>query len=252
MRRFGKFNLAFDGNYGVPDGSYSAALRLGFSFGRNPLNGRVFFAEPGMAAGGAIAARAYRDSNGNRRFDDGESVLPDVEFFAGSRGGKTDAQGVVFLGGLGDGHRANLLSGRESLPDISLAPVTDGIEVVPRAGRVHVTDFAVQELGDIEGTALFSEGGSLGREVSGLRLELVDEQGKDVARARTEGDGSFFFEQVPPGAYAIRIDPNQAASLKIRLTEPIAVTVGPKSAYIKQTVKVSADVSPAETPPAAP
>ena len=241
VRRFGKFDLAFDGSYGVPDGTYSAALRLGFSFGRNPLNGKLFFAEPGITAGGSIAARVYRDSNGNRRFDSGESVLPDVEFFVGSHSGKSDREGVVFLGGLGDGNRASLVSVRESLPDISLAPVTEGIEIVPRAGRVHETDYAVQELSDIEGTAFFSEGGSLGRQVSGLRLELVDGASKEIVRARTEGDGTFFFEQVAPGSYIIRIDSNQAAALKIHLTEPIAVTVGAKAAYLKQVVKVSAD-----------
>ncbi len=241
VRRFGKFTLAFDGSYGVPDRSYSAALRLGFSFGRNPLSGRFFVAEPGLAAGGAIAARAYRDSNGNRQFDRGEQALPDVDFLAGSRSGKTDAQGVVLLSSLGDGHRASLTAIRESLPDIALAPVSEGIEVVPRAGRIHVTGFPVQELSEIDGTAYFSENGNLGREVSGLRLLLVDEQGKPVARARTEGDGSFFFEQVPPGSYAIRIDGNQAASLKIHLAEPIAVTVAAKAGYLRQVVKVSAD-----------
>lgn len=241
VRRFGKFNLAFDGNYGLQSRDYSASLRLGFSFGRNPLNGRMFLAEPGLASGGAIAARAFRDSNGNRRFDVGEVVLPDVDFRIGSGHAKTDASGVAFIGGLGDGNRASLTSDRESLPDIALAPVNEGIEVVPRAGRVHVTDYAVQELSDIEGTAWFSEGGSLGREVSGLHLQLVDAAGKQVGRARTEGDGSFFFEQVQPGTYAIKIDPNQAASLKIRLTEPINVTIGPKSAWLKQVVKVSAD-----------
>ncbi len=241
VRRFGKFNVAFDGSYGVPDRTYSAALRLGFSFGRNPLNGRVFFAEPGLAGGGAIAARAYRDSNGNRLFDQGEEAIPAVDFFAGSRHGKSDAQGVVLLGDLGDGNRASMTVERESLPDISLAPVTDGIEVVPRAGRVHVTGFPVQELSEIDGTAYFSEGGSLGREVSGLRLLLADGEGKPVARARTEGDGTFFFEQVPPGTYAIQIDANQAASLKIHLSEPITVTIGAKAGYLKQVVKVSAD-----------
>ena len=241
VRRFGKFTLAFDGNYGVPTGDYSAALRLGFSFGRNPLNGRLFVAEPGLAGGGAIAARAYRDSNGNRQFDAGEQVLPDVDFRIGSGYSKTDASGVAFIGALGDGNRTSLTADRESLPDIALAPVNEGIEIVPRAGRVHVTNYAVQELSDIEGTAFFSEGGSLGREVSGLQLQLVDATGKQVARARTEGDGTFFFEQVQPGEYTIRIDANQAASLKIHLTDAINVTIGPKSAWLKQVVKVSAD-----------
>ena len=240
-RRFGKLTLAFDGNYGVPTGDYGASLRLGFSFGRNPLNGRLFVAEPGLAGGGAIAARAFRDSNGNRNFDAGEEVLSDVDFRIGSGHSKTDADGVAFIGGLGDGNRASLTADRESLPDIALAPVSEGIEVVPRAGRVHVTNYAVQELSDIEGTAFFSEGGSLGREVSGLHLQLVDAAGKQIARARTEGDGTFFFEQVQPGNYTIRIDQNQAASLKIHLTEAINVTIGPKGIWLKQVIKVSAD-----------
>jgi Carboxypeptidase regulatory-like domain len=99
----------------------------------------------------------------------------------------------------------------------------------------------VQELSDIEGTAYFSDSGNLGREVSGLHLQLVDAQGKQVARARTEGDGTFYFEQVQAGNYTIRIDANQAASLKIHLTEALNVTIGPKSAWLKQVVKVSAD-----------
>ena len=241
VRRFGQFTLAFDGNYGVPDGSYNAALRLGFSFGRNPLSGQLFFAEPGLTSGGAVAVRAFRDANGNRRFDSGEAVVPEVGFITSSRHGKTDASGLAFIGALGDGSRSSMTIDLETLPDIALAPVSEGIEVIPRAGRVHATDFAIQELSDIEGTAFFTEGAGLGREVSGLVLVLVDAQGKTVARARTEGDGSFYFEQLHPGDYTVAIDKNQAASLKIHLAEAIGLTIGAKSAWLKQVVKVSRD-----------
>ncbi len=239
VRRFRKFELGLQGSYAVPTGVYSAALRLGVSFGRNPLNRRLFFAESGLASGGAVAARAFQDSNGNSHFDAGERVLPDVEFSVGSARGISDREGIVFLGRLGDGNRANLVADRESLPDISLAPVREGVEVVPRAGRVHVTDYALQELSDIEGTAYFSEDEGIGQAVSGLRLELIDHDGKALARARTEGDGTFFFEQVQPGAYLIQIDKNQSASLKIRLSEAISVTVGQKTNTLKQVVRVS-------------
>lgn len=37
IRRFGAFSLALDGNYHSNPSQYSAVLRLGFSFGRNPL-----------------------------------------------------------------------------------------------------------------------------------------------------------------------------------------------------------------------
>lgn len=241
IRRFGYFSLALDAGYGFPARNYNAALRLGFSLGRNPLSGRLIVTEPGLATGGAVAARAFRDSNANRAFDAGETVLPDVGFAAGSSNARTDAQGIAFLGKLSDGSRATVTLDRDTLPDIALAAVSEGVEVVPRAGRVHVTNYAVQELSDIEGTAYFAQDGTLGREVSGLQLLLVDGQGKALARARTEGDGSFFFEQVAPGTYAIAIDPNQAASLKIHLADAINVTIGPKSAWLKQVVKVSAD-----------
>jgi hypothetical protein len=242
IRRFGKFTLAFDGSYGVPTGEYRAALRLGLSFGRNPLSGGFFFAEPGMASGGAIATRAFRDSNANQLFDPGEEVLPGVDFNTTSRHDTTDKQGVALIGGLGDGNRSSLVIDRSTLPDLSLAPVSDGIEVVARAGRIHASDFALLELSDIEGTAYFSDGGgALGQPVSGLRLVIADSQGKAFARTRTEADGSYFFEQVAPGQYTIQIDKNQAISLKIHLTEEVALKVGPKSGIVKQLIKISGD-----------
>ena len=87
----------------------------------------------------------------------------------------------------------------------------------------------------------FSEGAGLGREVSGLALVLIDGQGKAIARSRTEGDGSYFFEQLHPGDYTVAIDKNQAASLKIHLAEEINLTIGTQSAWVKQVVKVSRD-----------
>ncbi len=94
---------------------------------------------------------------------------------------------------------------------------------------------------DISGTAYFVDGDALGREVSGLRLVLSDPAGKQIARARTEGDGTYYFEQVPAGQYTIAIDKNQAASLRIHLAEPIKLTVEPTGDYLKQVVKVSRD-----------
>ncbi len=240
-RKFGKFTLAFDGGYGLPTGNYNATLRLGFSFGRNPLNGHMFVGEPGFSTGGAIAIRAYQDANGNQSFDPGEPVIPDVEFNIGSGKKITDASGLTFIGGLGDGTRATLNADTESLPDISLAPERDGVEIIPRAGRIHVTNFALQQLSDIAGTAYFSEGNALGREVSGLRLMLTDAAGKSIARARTEADGTYFFEQIRPGDYTIQIDKAQAANLKIHLTQPVPVTISTKTAALTQVIKVSAD-----------
>ncbi len=225
-RRFDRFDLSLNGQYGVRDDSYAATLRLGFSFGRDPIGGGVYFARPGRSSSGAVAIRAFEDGNGNRIYDAGDTLLPDVAFTAANDTGLTDADGTVRLDNLGRGNRASVQVDPGSFPDINLIPATRGIEIVPRPGRIHVTDFAVLTTSEIEGTAFF-DNGETQRGVSGVRLQLLDDTGEAVKLRRTESDGYYFFEQVPPGNYTVIIDPKQAAQLKLCLAEPIAVEVAP-------------------------
>lgn len=238
IRRFDRLSLAFDGTYAISGGSYAAIVRLGFGFGRNPLSHRLFTARPGLSDSGAVAIRAWQDADGNHVYDQGEPLLRDVVFNTGSATGKTDRNGIALIGAIGDGTRTSLHIDGETLPDIAMAPLSDGVELVPRAGRIHVSNFAIAALSDIEGTARFSEG----RGVSGLVLVLVDSSGKAVARSRSESGGGFLFEQVRPGAYRITLDPGQARRLGIALANEPSVTVGPKSSVIR--VDVHAIASP--------
>ena len=219
IHRLGPLSIAFDGNVNLPDHNYSAVLRLGFSLGRNPITRAPFLAQPGMAAGGMVAVRAFEDSNQNHRFDPGEPVLPDVEFGTGTLTARTAADGVALIGQLGDASRAHLRLNTETLPDIALAPQRPGVEIIPRPGRIHASEFAVDPLGEIEGTARFGE--SL-QAVTGLVLLLIDDQGKPAARVRTTSGGLFLFEQLHPGEYRLTLEPGQAGRLGLRLaSEPV-------------------------------
>jgi len=237
IRRFERFNLGLDGHYGIQDKSYGVMLRLGFSLGRNPLSRSFFIDSPGLASGGAIAVQAYLDRDGDRKFGEGDTVLEGVRFVSGSAHASTDARGEGFLGGLGDGNRASYVVDQESFPDIMMSPMTKGVEIVPRAGRIHVSHFGVQALSEIEGEALFDNGRGP-RAVSGLSLELVDEKGETVSRSRSEADGFFLFEQVPPGKYIIRIDPGQSQRLNIQMAQEIHVSVGDESEVLREKVIV--------------
>ncbi len=236
-RRFRRFTLAFDGTYGLRNKVHAVALRLGFGFGRDPLTDRVYVAPPGQALSGAVALRAYEDIDGDGRFDAGDKVLPAVAFGSGTGTGETDGAGVVLLTGLPAGTRASVQVDPTTLPDIALAPVTRGIELVPRPGRVHRTDFAVVAMGEIEGSAYF-EGAGRSRGVSGLQLRLLDAAGKVAANARTEADGFYLFEQVRPGHYTVAIDPDQAARLKIALRDAVPFDVGPTGSTLSRDVFV--------------
>ena len=244
QHRFDRFTLSFDGNYGAPLHDYSFVLRLAFSFGRNPLTDKFFMARPGLSAGGAVVARAFHDTTGAGRFGPGDAPLAGVDFNTGSQHGITDKQGETLIGAIGDGTRTNLKIDSSSLPDIALAPVSEGVELVPRAGRIQIANFAVVSLSDVEGTAYFVADATTGsakpngRKVSGLILWVVDAKGKQVAHARTEGDGYFLFEQLRPGDYTLQIDPKQAASLHIHLERDIPLHLGPKGSSPRITVRV--------------
>jgi len=244
VRRLGPVSLAVDGNYALRSKTYAAALRLGFSFGRNPLSGSIYLAESGSALSGAVAVRAFRDRDGDGVFGAGDEVLPGVAFSGGARAVETDGNGIALIGSLGSGTRTSIQVDTATLPDIAYAPVTRGIEVVPRPGRVHAADFAIQELSEVEGTAYFADG-SGSRGVSGLRLQLVDARGEVFRSRRTESDGFFLFDQVCPGKYRIALEPDQAARLGIVLADPQPVVIGPEADVVRLRLSVTRALEPA-------
>ncbi|MCP5386265.1 MAG: carboxypeptidase regulatory-like domain-containing protein [Novosphingobium sp.] len=216
IRQFERFTVAVDGRYGLKRGTHAFVLRLGTSFGRDPLSGRFFLGEPGQAYSGAASIRAFQDLDGDRIYGDGDILLPEVEFASSSRTARTNEDGVARLGGLGAGNRASIQVDPSTLPDIFMAPFTRGIEVVPRPGRTHVTDFPIVGLSDVEGAVYFNRDGRT-RGVAGVSIRLLDEH-EDVFRfVRTEADGYYFFEEIPPGEYSLAIDPEQAKRLGICL-----------------------------------
>ena len=236
QRRFNRFSLALDGSVTLP-GQYSAVLRLGFGLGRNPLDGHLFSARPGLASGGAAAVRAFRDSDGDGRYGPGDEPLAGVNFLAGSEMATTGKTGIALLGNLGDGQRAAIRIDPDTLPDIALAPVREGVLLAPRAGRIAALDFPVVVLSELAGTAQFRtpEGA---RPVSGLILLLEDPAGTPAARTRTAGDGSFWLEKLKAGSYRIALDPAQAERLRIKLVGQPAAMLDKAGTAARLTIMV--------------
>ena len=213
-------------------------LRVAASFGRNPLSGRMFVARPGLSGSGAVAVRAFADTNGNGVRDEDEKAIGKVTYFTGSQHVESGADGNAVLTGIGDGSRVAVKIDSTTLPDIAMAPARPGVEVVARPGRIPIVDFAIQQLSDIEGTAVYADANHK-HGVAGLRLELIDSAGKRAAHARSEGDGFVLMEQVRPGDYTLQIAPDQARNLKIRLASDAHIHVGGKGTLIKLKIVVA-------------
>ncbi len=255
IREFERFTVALDGRYGVRENDLSVALRFGFSLGRDPRSRRVFMHRPGLASSGAVSARIFHDVDGNGVYGPTDKLLPGVNLAVYNNTAESDDEGLARLGELGDGNRVTVQVDPSTLPDILMAPVNRGIEIVPRAGRFHETDFAIVELSEIEGTVAFGDDEE-GRGVSGLRLQLVDQAGQARHFVRTERGGYFFFEEVKPGTYEIVIDPEQAERLNICLGQEERLTVSPSGDVLSRDLRVRECAVPverevSESPPAA-
>jgi len=237
VRDFDRFTLALDGSYALDTKSYSVGLRLGFSFGRDPLRGNFFMARQGLAGSGGASVRAFRDMDGDGRFGPSDSVLPEVNVVAFNQSVPTGEDGIARLSGLGRGRGVAIQVDSNSLPDIDLAPAKDGIEIVPRAGRIHATEFPIIALSEVEGNVSFVQNGG-NKGVSGVRLLLRNAKGEDASFSKTEIDGYYFFERVKPGTYSIALDPGQSERLNLCMNGEQKISIGFEPDIVKQDIEI--------------
>jgi hypothetical protein len=224
-RGFRRFDLALDGQYETASRSLLLGVRFGTSFGWSPTRKGWFQDRPGLARGGTLEARVFQDLNGDGRRQPDEPALSDVELGGGGRAAATGRDGVARLANLGDGRPAQVALNGAKIDDPYLQPVRDGVELVPRPGRIQVVDFPVAAVAEVEGEAMVASGEER-RGVGGVALQLVDATGRVVATARTEFDGRYVFERVPAGRFTVRLDPEQQARLPVQLEAIRPVAVG--------------------------
>ncbi len=214
LRSFESFALGLNASY-IDDGSFFTTLSISFGLGREPRTGRFAMRRRGMATGGAASARAFLDRNLNDRFDEGDEPLQGVRFVRG-RDAETDENGVAFITGLSSYRPTPLALDVKTLEDPYWLSTREGYEVVPRPGKTILLEFPVVPTGEIDGT-VFLRRGDVQREVSNVRLELVDSKGEVVHEVKSAFDGFFLFELVRPGRYALRVSPEQGERLNLVL-----------------------------------
>lgn len=206
-------------------------VQLSVGFGYDPTRGRYTALGANAAAGGAMAIDAFLDANGDGVREAGEKPLPGLVVQGGRRAETTGADGRALITGLGDGAYAQAAVDLSSLDDPYLLPAAPAVRVVPRPGRVAVVPYPVTASGEVELHAAFQRPGEAAHAISALHLELVDARGQVAATGSSEFDGALVLETLKPGTYAVRLEPAQAARLKLVLVQPATVTIAPSGGF---------------------
>jgi hypothetical protein len=219
IRRVSTMALALTAG-AATDGSVAAGLSLKFT--RDPGHGFQLSRQP-LAAAGAVLARVYRDRNDNGVRDPSEPFEKGALVTTGTRltDRPTDERGSVLVGGLTPFKPVAVGIDASSLVDPNLAPKKALQVVVPRPGVPAEVEIGLVGSGEIEGAIVKS--GGLGFE--GLKLELLDGDGKVVATTQTDYDGYFLFERIAYGTYRVRVASESAAAAKILPDLQLSATV---------------------------
>ncbi len=245
--RLERANLSLSTGYDSArrDITFGVQLSTGLLF--DPLQRRYRRVGAGAAAGGAAAVEAFIDGNGDGVRSPGEAPVPGLIVHGGRRDAVTDASGNALISGLGDAASARIRLDAEKLDNAYLTGPASVVQVVPRPGRVIVIPHAMHATSEIELSVMFARDGAPFQPLSSLALELVGADGRVAAAGRTEYDGALLLENVPAGAYEVRIEPEQARRLHMRLKVPVTVRTTAEGGFAGRFRAVVELVDPAES-----
>jgi len=233
-RNFGSFGLAVNASY---SSQHDAALgmQLFIALGRDPRTGKWSLDGLPLAGTGAVSARAFVDRNMNGIRDPDEEYVPNAGFILNGGGrhpALTNADGTALLTRLAPDRYTDIELDPNTLEDPQWKPLTPGVRVLTRPGRVEMVEFPVVPTAEVEGTIWIVEAKGRRRGIGAANVELVDRQGTVVARCVSASDGYYLLHQVLPGRYHIRVAPEQAKRLKLDGSLDRTIEIEPDGNFI--------------------
>ncbi|HET7593800.1 MAG TPA: hypothetical protein VFK49_00035, partial [Stellaceae bacterium] len=219
--------LALGSDASVSDrGDFSILFKVAFSFGVEPRTSHPVFRGQTFARSGAISPLVFLDRDGDGKFGPEDIPLPNVKLRSDNYvfRDKTDQSGTALITGLDPYQETPVRIDTETLEDPYWKPAEQNIAVLPRPGSVVKLDFPVYETGEIDGVVEMQRSGER-VPLPGIRLQVVDGDGKVVGQALSGYDGSFFVQGVRLGSFTLRADPDQLARLHLSPSSPQALTL---------------------------
>lgn len=231
LYRADRFDVALNAGYETDSGKWRLGFQLGFGIARNPATGGYGLVRPGVSSGGSVAIDAFIDVDGDGLRQADEVGVAKVAMQTSSGAYATDAAGHAVSAGLGDGASARIRINTEDIDDPFLVG-GDNVQIVPRPGRTALIRYPLQVTSEVEITVKLRRDGQPDRGLAAVDLQLVPANGTAIA-GRTDHAGAMIFEGVRPGRYAIRLDPDQARDLGLKLDGAPVVTVSAAGGYVR-------------------
>src|SRR5690606_9690845 len=147
----------------------------------------------------------------------GEQPVSGVDVLGGGRRTPTDADGRFAAWEMTpyDG----LIVAVDSLTlDPAWAPTVQEVRLRPSPNLFTEVTIGVHHARELAGSVLSADAGR--RPLGGVRVELLDGEGRVVATERTFSDGVYYLPRVRPGRYLVRVSPPMGGPQTVQVEVP--------------------------------
>ena len=201
-------------------GGFGFQARMSTSFGPYGVEGEddyLFRSQP-LANVGAAQAFVYDDRDYDGQFSEGDEPVQGarVQFARRATKEKTNENGVINEFIAANNKVINVQMVDSSIENPYLVSKELGYKIFPRPGVRQKLEFPLIETGAIDGTLRWS---SQGKPIAGVRLQLLNDDGEVIQSTQTAVDGYYTFEQIPPGQYTIRPNPEDGLDIPFQYVD---------------------------------
>ena len=295
-RDFGSFNAnAYAARSAA--GELSASVGISLSFGFDRSGKLALSSRPMAQQGAAdVLVFSDLDGNGRYDAEQDEALADARLLVNGQRGyaSRTDRHGRAFVTGLSTTQPVTLQIDPGSIGDPFMAPVSGGLRFMPRPGQSYDAQLALVETGEVSGQLmLVRDGERLGLSAVVVELLVVHSRVRDanagpglslkrmlgmsqaapgngglpiagidgdyrlLSTKRTQYDGAFLFDMVPPGSYLVRVRAGQnirgaaldSVSRPARVTRERLMVDGVELRLLDPIPEATGSPDPPEIPP---
>lgn len=212
----------------------NVSLNARFSLSEAPVNQGYLSSDSSLTSDGVVLVRLFEDKNFNFIFDEGDRPLEDVKVTASqfNISAKSDSDGIVTLRRLNSFQNTDLQVDLATIDDPYLIQSTESTAVTPRTGLLTLVNYPFILSTEVDGVVVYIDEYGEEQPLPYTDIELKNKQGATIASARSEFDGYFYINKIPPGNYFVNFNEATLESRKLDFHDKVELHLDVPGAFI--------------------